>query len=84
MAVGAAAQVPVRCEDAALYLAPERWKEWATHEDAMRENYGATIALGSPVTKPEMVAQIEEGGPLLLNGQGDVQPRERSDAADTG
>ncbi|XP_034985672.1 zinc finger protein 467 [Zootoca vivipara] len=84
MAVGAAAQVPVRCEDAALYLAPERWKEWAAHEDAMRENYGATIALGSPVTKPEMVAQIEEGGPLLLKGQGDAEPTERSDAAGAG
>ncbi|XP_061443502.1 zinc finger protein 467-like isoform X2 [Rhineura floridana] len=74
MAVGAASQVPVRCEDSALYLAPEHWKEWAAHEITMRENYGATIALGSPVAKPEIVAQIEEGGPVPAKGQGEAEP----------
>ncbi|XP_063003639.1 zinc finger protein 467 [Elgaria multicarinata webbii] len=81
MAVGAAAQVLPRCEDAALYLAPERWRGWAAHEDAMRENYGATIALGSPFAKPEIVAQAEGGGPLLVKGQGEAEPREPPDGS---
>ncbi|XP_054846957.1 zinc finger protein 467-like [Eublepharis macularius] len=58
MAVGAAAQVPVRCEDRALQFASERWKDRAAPEDAMRENFGSTIALGSPTAQPG----IEEGG----------------------
>ncbi|XP_053121640.1 zinc finger protein 467-like isoform X2 [Hemicordylus capensis] len=84
MAVGAAAQVPLRSEDAALYLSPERWKGWTVPEDAMRENYGATIALGSPVGKPEIVSQTEEGRPLPVKGQGDAEPREPPDSTDAG
>ncbi|XP_063157944.1 zinc finger protein 467 [Candoia aspera] len=65
--------VPVRCEDAALYLVPEHWRGWAVRENTMRENYGAAIALGSPVTKPEIIPQ--EGGLLPAKGQdaGDLQ-----------
>ncbi|XP_044275493.1 zinc finger protein 467 [Varanus komodoensis] len=76
MAVGAAAQVPVRSEEAVLSLTPERWRGWAAREDAMRENYGATIALGSPVTRPGIAAQAEEGRPLPVKGQGDAEPRD--------
>ncbi|XP_066482976.1 zinc finger protein 467 [Tiliqua scincoides] len=78
-ALGAAAQVPVRCEDTALYLAPERWKGWAAQEDTMRENYGAMITLGSPVAKPELVAQVEQGRPPPAKSQGEAEPRGPSD-----
>ncbi|KAJ7322383.1 hypothetical protein JRQ81_018670 [Phrynocephalus forsythii] len=86
MAVGAAAQVPMRCEDAAaaLYLAPERWRGWATHEDAMRENYGASMALGPPIAKPEILAHIGEGGPHPAKGEGEAKPREPPDRASAG
>ncbi|XP_008121203.2 zinc finger protein 467 isoform X1 [Anolis carolinensis] len=85
MAVGAASpQVLVRCEDTALYPAPERWRGWAVHADAMRENFGSTIALGSPVAKPELVAQIEDGRLLPAKGQGDAGPRGLPGAANAG
>ncbi|KAH0627742.1 hypothetical protein JD844_003883 [Phrynosoma platyrhinos] len=42
----------------------------------MRENLGTTLALGSSVAKPEMVAQIEEGRPLPAKGQAEAEARE--------
>ncbi|KAM6448762.1 zinc finger protein 467 [Liasis olivaceus] len=70
--------VPVRCEDAALHLVPEHWRGWAVHEDTMRENYGAAIALGPPVTKPEIVPQ--EGGLLPAKAQGARELQQPPDA----
>ncbi|XP_020655878.3 zinc finger protein 467 isoform X2 [Pogona vitticeps] len=79
-------QVPVRGEDAAaaLYLAPERWRGWAAHEDTMRENYGASVALGSPVAKPDMVARLEEGGPHPAKDEREAKLREPPDGASAG
>ncbi|KAL8164723.1 UNVERIFIED_CONTAM: hypothetical protein K2H54_003426 [Gekko kuhli] len=77
MAVGAAAQqVPVKCEETALQVGPERRKEGSAPEDAMRENFGSTIALGSPAAKPEVIAQAEEGSLAPVKAQGGAEPRD--------
>ncbi|XP_015268442.1 PREDICTED: zinc finger protein 467 [Gekko japonicus] len=69
-------RVPVKCEETTLQLGPERWKEGPVPEDAMRENFGSTIALGSPAAKPEVIAQAEEGSPAPVKAKGGAETRD--------
>ncbi|XP_060104211.1 zinc finger protein 467 [Heteronotia binoei] len=78
MAVGAAAQVPVRCEETALQVGPERWKERPVPEEDMRENFGSMVALGPAPAKPEIIAQAEEGGPAPAKAHGGTEARDPS------
>ncbi|XP_032090729.1 zinc finger protein 467-like [Thamnophis elegans] len=58
--------VPARGEDPTLRWAPGHWRGWTERDDAMRENYNTTIALGAPLTKPEVAPQ--DGGLLPAKG----------------
>ncbi|XP_039181122.1 zinc finger protein 467-like [Crotalus tigris] len=71
--------VPVRGEDPAFHPVPGHWRGWTgRHDDAMRENYGAAMAPGAPLGKPEMAPH--QGGLLPGKGQGAAEARHTPDA----